>query len=571
MNMKKIIYLIVALACLSSCEDFLDSKNLTKQDTSNWPMTLKDAQQALTGIYSALSMSSSAPIATAFYISEVASDDRFGGGGENDKATQAIDRLMNSGTDRFATLWTTRYRGIFRANMALETLDNCTGWKSEEQKNHFKGEVYFLRALYYFELSQVFGEVPLVLKTVAENIPQTPAEQTYAQITHDLKKAIEMLMPTPYAGVNDESGHATKWAAEALMARVYLFYTGYYGKDSLPLGGEAGEGIVGSVTKDQVIAWVDDCIANSGHDLVSDFRNLWPETNEYTAKNYTHPSGEKLLWEGDGNKETVFAIKFGIGANWERTGFSNQFIVYFGLRSNNGQKNTFPFGAGWGSGTVNSALWNDWTLAEPTDVRRSASILDVRTLSGYVWGADKQMEETGYWQKKYIPIMAQTDAGTLVPSYASLKDGSSATEMQLCHTQDLVLIRFSDVLLMQSELKQDATGLNRVRARAKLSPVAYSLNALKLERRWELAFEGLRYFDLMRWGDAAEALAAQSNVSIKNRNTDAVMGEFGGGYKARYAATKGFWPIPETQINLSGGVLTQNPGWGTPDSEFLGW
>ncbi len=571
MNMKKIIYLIVALVCLSSCEDFLDSKNLTKQDTSNWPMTLKDAEQALTAIYTSLSMSSSAPIATSFYISEVASDDRFGGGGENDKATQSIDRLMNSGTDRFATLWTTRYRGIFRANMALETLDNCSGWKSEAQKNHFKGEVHFLRALYYFELSQVFGEVPLILKTVAENIPQTPAEQTYAQITYDLKKAIEMMTPTPYAGANDASGHATKWAAEALMARVYLFYTGYYNKESLPLGGEAGQGISGNVSKDQVTAWIDDCIANSGHDLVSDFRNLWPETNEYTAKNYTHPSGEKLLWVGDGNKETVFAIKFGIGANWERTGFSNQFVVYFGLRSNNGQKNTFPFGAGWGAGTVNSGLWNDWTLAEPTDVRRSASILDVKTLSGYVWGADKQMEETGYWQKKYIPITALNDAGNLVPSYASLKDGSSATEMQLCHTQDLVLIRFSDVLLMQSELKQDATGLNRVRARAKLAPVAYSLDAMKRERRWELAFEGLRYYDLMRWGNASDALAAQSHIAIKNRNADAIMGEFGGGYKARYALTKGFWPIPETQINLSGGVLKQNPGWGTPDAEFLGW
>ena len=113
--------------------------------------------------------------------------------------------------------------------------------------------------------------------------------------------------------------------------------------------------------------------------------------------------------------------------------------------------------------------------------------------------------------------------------------------------------------------------MNRVRLRAGLEPVSYSLDAIKRERRWELAFEGLRYFDLMRWGDAAEKLAAQEGVAIKNRGVDAVMRGFGGGYRARYEATGGFWPIPNTQVELSDGVLTQNAGWGTPDAEFTGW
>src|SRR5690606_16546335 len=152
--------------------------------------------------------------------------------------------------------------------------------------------------------------------------------------------------------------------------------------------------------------------------------------------------------------------------------------------------------------------------------------------------------ETGFWQKKYIPITAFNDAGTLVPSYAILKDNAPA-DMQLSHTQDLVLIRFSDVLLMQSELKEDASGLNKVRARVDLPSVPYSLTALKRERRWELAFEGLRYFDLMRWGDASDALAAQEGVAIKNKGIDTQMRAFGGGYKARFEATGGFWPIPE--------------------------
>ncbi|HAX95319.1 MAG TPA: RagB/SusD family nutrient uptake outer membrane protein [Prolixibacteraceae bacterium] len=568
--MKKLICIAIAVVLtvsFSGCESFLDTENYTKQNTSNFPISLDDAKKLLTGIYSTLSMSISSAADTHFYMAELASDDRFGGGGENDKDMQGFDHLMNTKPNRFGTYWDARYKGIFRANMALETLDNCTDWESEAQKNQFKGEAYFLRALFYFELSQTFGEVPLVLKTAAENIPKSPADATFAQIASDLKNAIEMMYATPYTTI--EAGHATKWAAEALMARVFLFYTGYYGKDSLPLPN--GEG---SISKAQVIEWLQDCISNSGHGLVDNFHNLWPYTNKYTVEHYNFTKGKGLAWEGDGNKETVFAVKFGTSVDWGdqfTLGYSNQYNLHFGLRAGNGGESTFPFGQGWGAGPVNSEMWNEWRQSEPTDLRRTASILNVETeLTSYEWGADKQMEETGFWQKKYIPVTAYDDDGKFTISYAILTDGA-IVDYQRAHTQDLVLIRFADVLLMYSELSQDATGLNRVRARVGLPPVSYSLDAIKKERRWELAFEGLRYFDLMRWGDAATQLAKQEGVAIKNRGVDAVMKAFGGGYKARYEATGGFWPIPQSQIELSDGVLIQNKGWGTPDAEFTGW
>lgn len=570
MNMKKLIYIAIAVVfnvLFSGCEAFLDTENYTKQNTGNFPISLDDAKKSLTGIYSTLSMSISSAADTHFYMAELASDDRFGGGGENDKDMQGFDHLMNTKPNRFGTYWDARYKGIFRSNMALETLDNSEDWESEAQKNQFKGEAYFLRALFYFELSQTFGEVPLVLKTAAENIPKSPADATFAQIASDLKNAIEMMYASPYT--TTESGHATKWAAEALMARVFLFYTGYYGKDSLPL--PEGEG---NISKAQVTEWLQDCISNSGHGLVGNFHNLWPYTNEYTVEHYTFTKGKGLSWEGDGNKETVFAVKFGTSVDWGdqfTLGYSNQYNLHFGLRSGNGGESTFPFGQGWGAGPVNSEMWNEWRQAEPTDLRRTASILNVETeLESYEWGADKQMEETGFWQKKYMPVTAYDTDGLFTISYAILTDGA-IVDYQRAHTQDLVLIRFADVLLMHSELTQDATGLNRVRARVGLPPVAYSLDAIKKERRWELAFEGLRYFDLMRWGDAATQLAKQEGVAIKNRGVDAVMRAFGGGYKARYEATGGFWPIPQSQVELSDGILTQNEGWGTPDAEFTGW
>ena len=563
--MKKIISILVLSTVFLSCEKVLDSQSYDKKNTSNFPATVTDANQMLTGIYSTLSQAISNPQHTHFYMAELASDDRFGGGGENDKDMQGLDHLMNTKTSRFEPFWAARYQGIARANTAIATLDLVEGWESDAQRNQMLGEAHFLRALFYFELSQMFGEVPLVVTTAAENLPKAPADETYAQIAYDLQQAINLMPSTPYNSV--VSGHATKWAAQALMARVFLFYTGYYGKTELPVANDGG-----TISKSQVITWIDDCVANSGHGLVDDFRSLWPYSNDVTGKDYEDYDGPN--WVGDGNKEVVFAVKFGTSVDWGdnfQLGYSNQYVLHFGLRSNNGQAATFPFGQGWGAGPVNTTLWNQWRLAEPDDIRRTASIMDAdNDVESYIYGADSQMEETGFWQKKYIPITAYDEDGSLVPSYAIIKFNAPA-DMQISHTQDLVLIRFADVLLMQSELKEDATGMNKVRARVDLPAVSYSLDALKKERRWELAFEGLRYFDLMRWGDAADALAAQEGVAIKNKGIDTEMKAFGGGYRARDEATGGFWAIPESQIQLSDGLLTQNEGWGTPAAEFTGW
>src|SRR5690606_5183035 len=201
----------------------------------------------------------------------------------------------------------------------------------------------------------------------------------------------------------------------ALAARVFLFYTGYYQQASLPVAGG------GELSKEQIVSWLTACANDSGHGLVAHFQDLWPYTNEYTAEDYdylaTHPELEG--WEGDGNKETVFAVKFGTLVDWGdeyKLGYSNQYVLHFGMRSNNGQAGTFPFGAGWGAGPVNSELWNEWRQAEPTDIRRTGSIIDVENdLADYLYGQDSQMEETGYWQKKYMPITAYRD-GTLLPS-----------------------------------------------------------------------------------------------------------------------------------------------------------
>lgn len=177
------------------------------------------------------------------------------------------------------------------------------------------------------------------------------------------------------------------------------------------------------------------------------------------------------------------------------------------------------------------------------------------------------------FRAKYININSYNE-GKIEPFGKQMFPGiSSQTSQQLLQIADLIHIRFADVLLMQSELKQDATGLNKVRARSHLAPVAYSLEAIKQERRWELAFESIRWWDILRWSgpsleEAGDILNKQTGFNIINAATVVPMVKFD--YKKRLQATQGYWPIPQDEIDISNGVLEQNPGWDA-SAQFSDW
>ena len=365
----------------------------------------------------------------------------------------------------------------------------------------------------------------------------------YAQIAEDLQLAIEKLPATRYS-VND-IGKATRWAAEGYLARVFLFYTGVFNKESLPLPDGS------SISKEQVIEYVDDCIANSGYELVPEFRNLWPYS--YNTEDYAYAADNDLSWVGEegGNTEALFTIRYSSLGNWDYMNMSNQLVLYFGWRA----QDQVPFGQGWGMGPVSPLMWNEWP---DNDIRKKGSIIDVNDseegISGYIWGGDNVQHETGLWQKKYIPINEYVDGN---PQNMSVRLYNAPTDFMLNNTQETVLLRLSDVLLMGAELgsskKQEY--LDMVRSRVNLPSVPVTLENIKRERRFELAFEGLRYYDLLRWGDAEKEINKLKNIPVKNANKDAV-------YSTTFRPeTKGFLPIPNSQIQLSDGVLVQNEGW----------
>ena len=141
---KNILYLIAATLCvmfLAGCDDFLDTQNLTKKDTSNFPINETDAIQMVNGIYTVMNLNLGDPEEDPFFIFDIASDDRLGGGSQSNIGAQGVDRLLNAYTDWMKPLWQYRYAGINRANNALETIDNVTNWSSSTKKNQLLCEI----------------------------------------------------------------------------------------------------------------------------------------------------------------------------------------------------------------------------------------------------------------------------------------------------------------------------------------------------------------------------------------------------------------------------------------------
>ena len=565
---KNILYLIAASLCvmfLAGCDKFLDTQSYTKKNDGNFPVNETDAYQMVTGIYAMMNMNLADPEEDPFFIFDIASDDRLGGGSQSNIGAQGVDRLLNSYLSWMEPLWMCRYAGIYRANYALENIDRIEKWSNDTNKNQLLCEIYFLRAWYYFNLAQVFNGVPMPLKTETENLPRSTPDEVYAQIASDLKKSIEFGPSLQYPKFGD--GHVSKWTAEGMMARVWMFYTGFYGKSELPLA----EG--GSISKAQVVSWLEDCIQNSGYGLVSDQRNLWPYTNPYTSPDYPYAKDNKLEWVTDENIENMFAVKMGNKGDYEG-GYGgqihhNRIVEFYNLRKTT--EDAFPFSVqGYSNGPVCEKLWTDWG-SDPDyegDYRRVGSICDrLVEIPKYKGDKAKEVENTNLFAKKYAGVEAwNEDHTSRYLSYGYYYGSENNRQKGL--TQSLVWLRFADVLLMHSELTDGKviydgkSGLNAVRARAGLPEKAYSFDLLKKERRYELCFEAIRWNDLRRWREVDQIVKNQVGNVILNEAATGTYA-FTVDFMQRYNDTEGgFFKIPDSQITQTEGVLVQNPGWG---------
>lgn len=599
--MKKIsLYISAAIVALgmSSCD--LDSVSMKEADTTNFPVTSEQINQTLAGVYQNLNEVNNYPQESFLYWSLLASDDMLGGGGANDKLMQAADMLCNYGTNMTEDFWKARYQGINRANTVIQALETVN--MDETKKAQALGEAKFLRAYYYYELASMYGRVPLNLSTEKpEDTTPPSAAAIWGQILQDLYEAA-----TTMPAQRLTNGHVDKYGAEAMLGRAWLFYTGFYcnGEEIKDLTSTNYSPLTEvalpngtTLTKKMVSDLIDDCVNNgksAGYELIPDYRELWAYTNKYTVEDFSYTTGKGLKWAEDDNQanpESMFAIKFNKTAEWntpQSIGPANGYALHFGVRGGQPYADTFPFGQGWGAGPVAPNLVNDWNVAnqDDKDIRESASVQDVNKMPNYKHGGASWadfIQETDYYQMKIGAISCKTPANSgydkdymevFELAMYGLDGWGNTNYMQTGNIHDLVLIRYADVLLMQSELEENVAGMNEVHKRA--TGIAnyyttYSLDDLKKERRWEFAFEGTRWNDIRRWHIAAAALDKQTNQPIYTAGATSKNVAQNGGYVARYNATAGFAKIPENQITLNHGMVQQNAGYTDASGEYNGW
>ena len=607
--MKKIYLMAIAVLFavgLTSCEDFLDSSNYTGATNENYPATPGDLTKELAALYGVMNQMSTDPLQTPWFVNYIMSDEGNGAGGTGDVEAHAIGHLMTSKETLYDSAWKNVYVGISRASAVIYGVDAFDWTGQETTRNQMLGEAYFMRGLFYLWGVQFWGDIPAYWAIAAPDpCPQLSAEtEIMPHILADFTSAANLMS---HGATTRGDGHATKGAAEGMLARAYMFYEGFYKKAGelasasladVSFEGFDQEGAGASLSKAQVISFLEDAINNGGYKLVDDFRLLWQYTNELTIQDYAYVADLKAagkVWAGNGNEEEMFQVQYMNSNSWNGTigmGFCNQVELYCGLRCDtdadgraNGGEDTFPFGQGWGQGTINATLWDDWSDADP---RKKATIANGSDKNGEtefnIAFATSCSEETGMYNKKWMCITCMDTDFAGQTNYAwwgvwraqnTDTPSPNGNSFQGDHFSDIVLLRLADVMLMHSELTGTADQMNKVRARAGLPATSYSWKAIQDERRFELAGEGLRFNDLRRWSGkdggtgclAATALQRQEGSRVNYCGTWTAMshgkGVGGSSWAQRYADTDGFLPKPPSQIAIVNdpALLSQNKGW----------
>jgi starch-binding outer membrane protein, SusD/RagB family len=500
--MKKIrntfFFMAVAMISLVSCQkDFVEVTPKGQFLTANYYQDEAQAYSALVAAYDILAKNSGGFENMITMMNSGSDDNVAGGGGATDGLQlQVFSNFTVNQLTMPASFWSNHYQGIFKTNMLLSKLPATN--MDATKKARFDGEAKAIRALCYFNLVRMFKNIPLLLEPLSAtnmyDVVQAKPEDVYAQIEKDLTDAIAELPPT--VSMSTEAGRFTKGAAQALLGKAYL----YEGKNAEAAAQLAEvNGTPGGTSQ-------------YGYRLLTKFSDLWKFSNKFNS--------ESILEDSHTNSGL---------ASWNTTSWGtegNVVNVMVGPRSYVQIDPSAPnLPSGW---SFNVFTQNFYDFIK-TDPRFAATVLDMKALAaagkaGYIGG----YMNTGYFLNKFLPTVA--DVTTL---------GGDAV---LNYQQDTYIIRLADTYLLEAEAL-GATGdraqalLDAVRARVGLPSVLVSLAAIKTERRLELAGEGHRFFDLVRWGDAASVLASRGFQANKNE----------------------IFPIPD--VELQGTKLVQNPGY----------
>jgi tetratricopeptide (TPR) repeat protein len=510
--MKKYYHIAVAALFLTSavsCKKYLaktpeDAYQVTALD---YLKTGTDYQTMAVSVYTPLQW-----LNQVVPIGDIASDNAVAGGESASDVLdlqQIDDYTLTPVNGTLANIWQFAYEGVNRANYLTQyKVANPAGQSVNfAGKDALYGEVYFLRAFYYFTLVKMFGDLPLFTDkrldiSATGQIKRSPKANVYLAIESDLNAAISVL-PVTQTGA---AGRATKYAAQALLGKVYL-YQGKY---------------------DSAATVLQSVITANAYTLVPDFKSIF-------------------LLAGENGPESVFEIQYSsdgaasYGVQPAEQGPGNYQVQQCGVRGLTASSPLMPYASGYSTNLPTQGLNNAYS---PGDQRKAATCLDIDAYSAAnpSWGIKYQVapyKNTGLYSQKYQPYIGQ--------------DVTSGGAFQLNYPNNYRTIRYSDVLLMAAEaLNKSAapndvlaqTYLNQVRRRAfQVSDASHDVTAtgsslylaILNERRVEFGMEGERFFDLVRTGQAASVIP---------------------GFKV---GKNEVFPIPSTEVTGAG--LTQNAGY----------
>ena len=566
--MKKYIILLLATTFLlgtsvSSCTNFLEEKPESEFDEGTFYKTVESLKVGAVGAFSTLRYMYNVGTNTPLFVGMVGTDECMYPNETNLRGF--IDRYTYTPTDGcIKQFWFRYYRLITACNTVIYKAQGIEG--DAKLINRYVANVRFLRAWGYFNLVQTFGAVPLMTDHVTEltyDMGRTPVAEVYQLIEDDLLFCLgEDVLPKEIDG-----GWANYWAAKTLLAKVYITMASARAADRVA-GYEQIEQTDEKLYGD-ALALLQDVITNSGRDLESVYGDVFKIEN----KNI--------------NKETIWEIQFSA-----QNPYGSQWPKEYGARAINtdGQK----LYGGWRTNAIAGqcnlkyvpSFWNYYD-ANGYDKRREWNLADYvidfdKTNNSPI--AQKPMTELSGKPQPGDNAKSVTNSGVTKYRWgATWKDEHTNFVYSNCPNNILVL-RFADVLLMYAEvenvLKDDGQArwaLNKVRERVDLDPVESSgtelRDAIRQERRLELALENQRLFDIRRWKNdsgksvMSDIMGPNGSFVIYNTKESTDTYELG---NQKESSSKGrnfkeerdlVYPIPTTEISQSNGSIVQNPGY----------
>lgn len=437
-------------------------------------------------------------------VGDIASDNSVAGGESASDVLslqQIDDYTLTPVNSTLTELWKAAYEGVNRANYMFQYKNaNLAGEKVDfPGKEALYGEISFIRAYFYFSLVRMFGDVPLFTDrrlsiSESKTLKRSPKADVYKQIEADLTNAIAVLPP-----VQVQKGRITKYAAQALLGKVYLYENKF----------------------DAAATLLQTLISSSAFSLVPNFASIF-------------------LASGENGPESIFEIQYSNASpyyNWGGVtrGQGNYAVQQTGIRGLNGSA-AMPYAPGWSTNLPTKDLGNAYA---PGDQRKNVTVLDIEAYkaanpSYNITYQVAPYKNTGLYNQKYLP-----------------RKGETSGQVELNYGNNFRIIRYAEVLLMAAEAYNRSSSpddikaqnyLNLVRQRAfgdNLHNITLTGVGLKQaiwdERRLELGMEGDRFFDLVRTGQAASKK------------------------KGFVAGKHEVFPIPQTEVDISG--LPQNPGY----------